>query len=537
MSLFSIGVSGLNTAQIALRTTSNNITNVYSPGYNREVTLLKDNSIGGVLVEGVERRYDYFVASQLNSARSELASLTAYDRQISQIDNMLADTEVGLAPMMQKFFAAFQDLTAAPSDSAARQAVVGAADTLSTQLRNVDGQLRTMQADVNTQIRNEVSQINETAELIAKLNLDIALASSRGGESPNALMNERDRLLGELSERVDVRLLIQDGSYYNISIGNGQALVAGGEAFKLAAGPSSTDAGRIVVGYEDTAGNVKELKENTFNGGVLGGLFEFRAETLDKVQNQLGLLAVSLGTAVNEQHQLGVDLNGDPGGEFFAFNSPAAYSSRFNIGTANFTAEFSDVADLTGTDYDIRVSDAANGEFTVTPRAGGDAFTATLNGANQLSFDGMLLTVDDPAALANGDRFLLQPTRNAAAVFENLIDDSSTIAAGLGGGSGDNRNALAMQDIQTSNVVRGNATLNQAYGSMVSFVGNQTSIVQINLTAQEGMTEQLRAVQLSESGVNLDEEAANLIRYQQYYQASARIVDVAGSLLESILAI
>lgn len=535
MSIFSIGVSGLQTAQIALNTTSNNITNVYTPGYNRELTLLAESGIGGVRVSGVQRQFDYFIASQLNSATSALSGLQNYQTQISQINNLLADSDAGLAPLMQDFFSAIQDLVSAPSDPAARQEVIGTADTLASQVRSVDTYLQDMQRNVNIQISDEVTQINDTAALIAKLNKDIALATAKSGEPPNSLLNERDLLVNQLSERVEVRLLIQDGGYYNISLPNGQPLVTGTESFELEAVASSSDPSRLVVGYRDSAGNLKELPESLFTEGSIGGLFSFRSEILDDVQNQVGHLAVSIALAVNEQHQLGVDLNGDPGGEFFSIGAPTTYANSNNSGTAVASAEFSDVLSLRGVDYDLRVSDAASGEFTITPSDGSAAFTLTLDGANQLTFDGLTITVDDPSALADGDRFQLQPTRRAAADFDNLIEDASAIAAGMGDGSGDNRNALALLDLQSAQLVGGQASFNQAYASMVGFVGNKTNIVQVNLAAQQSLTEQIFNMQQSESGVNLDEEATNLIRYQQYYQASAKLIEVGGTLLDTIL--
>ena len=104
-----------------------------------------------------------------------------------------------------------------------------------------------------------------------------------------------------------------------------------------------------------------------------------------------------------------------------------------------------------------------------------------------------------------------------------------------GGGSGDNENALALQDLQEGLLVGGGATLSGAYASMVGDVGNRTNIVQVNLDAQQGLTEQLEAVQQSDSGVNLDEEAANLIRYQQFYQANAKVIQTGSTIMDAVL--
>lgn len=535
MSLFSIGLTGLNTARIALNTTGNNISNVYTPGYNRELTLLAQSNTGGVRVTDVQRQFDYFVSAQLNTANSSLKSLDVYRGQISQIDSLLADQDSGLAPVMQNFFAALQDLAGAPGDPAARQGVIGTADVMAAQFRSFDEYFHSMSRGINEQIHTEVTQINNTVEQLAKINREIILAKARTGEAPNSLLNQRDQLVADLSERVDIRITIQDGDVYNISLASGQPLVAGNHHYGLTAMGSAADPSRVVIGYEDAAGNIVELRESAFTKGSLGGLMTFRSESLDRVQNHLGLMAASLAMAFNEQHQAGVDLNGDDGEPLFAIRQPQVYSNAHNGGSAVLSAQFEDASELTGADYDLRVIDAATGEFQVTRRDNGQTFTATLDADNQLSIGGILLTLDDPGALADGDRFQLQPTRRAAAGMENLISDPSHIAAGWEPGTGDNRNALAMLELQNSTIVGGSATLSQSYAALVSEVGNRSSIVQVNQASQQGLTDQIRAMQQSVSGVNLDEEAANLIRYQQYYQANARVIDVASTVIDTLL--
>src|SRR5690606_35424520 len=154
-------------------------------------------------------------------------------------------------------------------------------------------------------------------------------------------------------------------------------------------------------------------------------------------------------------------------------------------GTAVISAAYDNIAGLTGADYDIRVVDAAAGELAITRRDSGETFTGTLDGSGQLAFAGVELTVDDPALLADGDSFQLQPTRLAAAEMDNLIHDTGKIAAaGPGGASGDNRNALALQDLQNAKLVGGRASLNQSYASLVGDVGIRTNIVGVNRAAQ-----------------------------------------------------
>ena len=546
MSIFSIGVSGLNAAQIALATAGKNITNVYTPGYNREITLLGEGLAGnGVEVKNIQRQFNQFVASQHNSALSGQTALNVYQTQIGQIDNLLADGKAGLAPLMQSFFSSLQDLASSPSDPAARQGLIGTADTLSGQFRSFDNYLNDLQKNVNGQIGDVVFQVNNLAEQMADLNREITLAKARTGQAPNDLLNQRDHTVAELSKLVDVELTIQDGGTYNLSIGNGQQLVAGERSFSLQAMASSSDPSRIVVGFKDGAGNVREMSETAFSGGELGGLMTFRRETLDKTQNQLGQMALAFAIGFNQQHAQGVDLNGDAGKAMFGIGSPTAYANRNNaVGGAQINqTEYTDGSQLLATDYTLRVTgvDAGgNPTFSAVRKDNGQAldpapvFDST---DSSVSFGGMKLSFDG-AAFNTGDSYEIQPVRRGAGQITNEIHDTALIAAGEpGGGTGDNRNALALQNLQQAKLVGGSASLSQAYASMVGDVGNRANVVAANAKAQDGLAEQLGALQQGTSGVNLDEEAANLLRFQQYYQASAKIIEVGASVLDTILGI
>ncbi len=654
MSIFSIGLSGLNAAQNALNTTSNNISNVYTPSYNRELTQLGEGRVGGgVRVNDIERQFNTYVANQLNSAKTQSSALETYNNQISQIDNLLADREAGLAPLMQTFFSSLEDLASSPSDPAARQGVLGTANTLSAQFRSFDGYLQDMQTNINNQIKDEVVQINNTVEQIAGLNKEIALARARTGEAPNSLLNQRDFLVSELNERMDLRLNVQDGKTYNISLPNGQPLVSGTRSFKLEAVQADYDPQRTIVGYRDGSGNTIQLDEATITGGSVGGLMTFRAETLDKTQNQIGQLAASFAFAYNAQHQQGVDLDGNQGESFFAVRAPSGYGYEGNSDPDSLTSVAFDPAtsqNLRATDYTVAFEDdgagnvkpivSRNDNGSVLDGAAGesdyvdDTDWDPATGTGTLTFGGVTLTFN--VAVDEGDRFEIQPLRRAAAGMDTLISDLDKIAAGSFGieqagdlavedvrvagenafsntapqlevtldgsrqmtvdgytgsvfvdgeeriiadgviqdsggspaavftggeeitidgvaftltsvtpgsatfqqgisASGDNRNALALQNLQSENVVGGSASVSGAYGSIVSDVGNRTNVVKVNLDARQGLTDQLRAVQQSESGVSLDEEAANLIRYQQFYQANARVIDTAGTIMDTIL--
>lgn len=547
MSIYSIGVSGMNAAQMALTTVGNNMANVYTPGYNREVTQLSTNLQGsGVDVSGTERQYSQFISSQLNQATSRESGLTAYQSQMNQINNLMSDSSAGLAPLMQDFFSAVQDVVSTPSDPAARQGMIGTAETLAGQFRTFGTYFEDMRKSINNQVEEQVSQINNIATRLSDMNKQISLARAKTSDEPNALLDERDRLVSELSTYVDTTVVKQDGDSYNVSIGNGLSLVAGSISFKLSALPSAADSTRTVIGYKDKAGNVVELSEKNFQNGELGGVMSFRREALDEVENQLGQLAASFAMSMNEVHQQGLDLNNAPGEAMFSVGSPQSFRSTNNRSEAFLSASFDSAkrSDLSTADYEVVYSpnsDNATSGYVVR-RLDTDAVvtpTVSTNNSGQttLSFGGLKVAVNGTPT--EGDNFRIQPLRNAAANLTNLIKDVDKIAAAKQANSpGDNSNALDLLAIQEStSVVGGGGSLSQSYAGIVGNVGNRANIINSNLSAQTGLVEQLSAVQQSESGVSLNEEGANLMRYQRYFQANAKLIDVANSVFDSLLSI
>jgi flagellar hook-associated protein 1 FlgK len=121
--------------------------------------------------------------------------------------------------------------------------------------------------------------------------------------------------------------------------------------------------------------------------------------------------------------------------------------------------------------------------------------------------------------------------------ISGVPDDGDTFVIGNNtSGSSDNRNALSMVDLQTTDTLfGGTATYNEAYAQMVSDVGSKTHHAELNLSAQESLLQRTQEAMQEVSGVNLDEEAAKLIQYQQAYQASAQVISTASTLFDTLL--
>ena len=306
-------MSGLNAAQAALNTASNNISSYNVAGYTRQTTIMAqaNSTLGaggwvgnGVYVSGVQREYDAFITNQLRAAQTQSSGLTARYEQMSKIDNMLSTSTSSLATQMQDFFTSLQTLVSNAEDPAARQALIGKSEGLVNQFKTTDQYLRDQDKQVNIAIGASVDQINNYAKQIASLNDQISRLTGVGaGASPNNLLDQRDQLVSELNQIVGVEVSVQDGGTYNITMANGYSLVQGSTARQLAAVPSSAAPSRTTVAYVDgTAGNI-EIPEKLLNTGSLGGILTFRSQDLDQTRNTLGQLALAFAEAFNTQHK------------------------------------------------------------------------------------------------------------------------------------------------------------------------------------------------------------------------------------------
>src|SRR3984893_15735285 len=193
--ILSTSVSGLLAFQRALSITSNNISNVATPGYSVENANFtpqpgQSTSVGyfgsGVTIESVTRSYDELLAGQVRSSQSGYSSFNTYATQASQVDNMLSNSSTGLTASLQAFVNAVHTVANSPSSTAQRQALLSQAQGLAQQMQNYNSQLSAYAADLESQIGTSVAQVNSLSAGIAALNGQIAagLASTRGNPKP-----------------------------------------------------------------------------------------------------------------------------------------------------------------------------------------------------------------------------------------------------------------------------------------------------------------------------------------------------------------
>ena len=540
-SLMNTGISGLNAAQNMLNVISNNISNAHTTGYNRQQQILSQaNSTkygfgfvgNGVCVSAVNRAFNGFVVGQLRQAQSQNGSIKAYYNELSKVDNLLAENENSIASQLNNLFSSLNKLSSNAADAATKQTVISDLTSLVNQFNKTELNLKNQIANINTELSNNVNQINAYTKQIAELNQKISKLQAVGeANQPNALLDERDQLVNELSEIIGITVTEQNGQY-NISLSNGLNLVQGASVNQLSVQPSTDDPSLNTIIYTHPSGATQELTSQHITSGRLNGLLTSRDGPLLEARNQLGLIALNLAERFNQVHMSGVDINGNAGEKLFDYNAPSSIANIKNQGNAAVTIDYQSVKDVKASDYKIEFNGS---DWIVTRLSDNQQITPQVeDGA--LNFDGLSIKITGTPV--NGDSFMLKPVANIASSLQLLVKDVNQLATGLAddeNGTGDNRNVAKFLEIQNEKLINGTKTLNSAYNTLVSYIGSETHTAKISLQSNQNITDQIYEQNQSISGVNIEEEYISMQVYMQYYQANAKVIDAATTLFDTIL--
>jgi flagellar hook-associated protein 1 len=541
--ILSNALTGLAAFQRSLETTSNNIANVNTEGYSRqrvEMRTMPEQYTGagyigsGVSTVNVTRSYDQFVTGQVRSSTSAYADVSTYHAMASEIDNLFADEETGLSATMKSFFNAVNDVANDPSSLPIRNVMLADAKSMTAHFNIVGSRLEQMQAQVNNNISSVVKDLNELATNIAQLNIKITddIRRTSGQQMPNALLDQRDVLLNKIAENVDVSVVEQIDGSLSVFIGQGQPLVMNGIAY-----PLSLENNRLNPTQNEIVYNGVNVT-GQLSGGKLAGNLRFRDEVLNSAQSQLGTLVLGFATEFNNQHAAGFDLDGNAGKPFFDFGAvKPQVSGRSSDPTLQLNVTFTPPASASPLGSAYRIDYTASG-FEL--RHLGDNTTTTYATLGDLqtvaSTYGFHFDVTN-GSINVGDSFVVRPAMQVAGkIGVGMTSVREIAAADAAGLAGDNRNALRLANLENVALMNGGkSTFSQVYGQLVADVGGMTHVANVSAKAQKVLLEQAKTTRESLSGVNLDEEAANLIKFQNAYQAAAQAVSIANSLFETLI--
>ncbi|MCG9769465.1 flagellar hook-associated protein FlgK [Pseudoalteromonas sp. GCY] len=662
--LLNIGAAGVRANSELLQTTSKNIANLNTKGYIRERTE-HGTMIGGMVGRGeTVRLLNQFAQQQLNRDISNQSYYEQFVTEASRVDTLFAQDSNSLSKSINSMFNNLQSAINLPSSTTNRSLFMTGAQGLVDQMDRLSGIVVDQNSIVNEQLDIFSEEANNLVQKISELNKQVASKSALNlNNVDHSVLNERDQAIKELAELVDIETLDGENGEKLVFLGTGDALVMQGGAFNLFAMKGNPDPNHkeLILDIKDKNVVQLELDSGSLKGKI-GGLLAFRDEVLIPAQNQLGQIGLALADAFNQQNRLGMDLDGNIGGDIFKIPTVGGFAYSENTGTAALTATLEPGRgnELPATDFQVTYTSATTVEITAvdakgnpigTPTTGniaggvitgtGDYFGLQMNvtgsGAtgdrflvklNQQAATGLELATQRPEALAlaspirteksadnngtatisagvvtdtdpatsaftagtpptlNDGPYTLTKTANAneytltsnsgtthtftapadgkdilsgvgaaPAPFDNLgftfdiegtpnTGDSFEISFNTGGFD-DNRNGAALDGLKSSDLVRQNVestgsteshkTFNEAYADIVTGVGVITNQAKTNGAAFEALANQSSAWFESLSGVNLDEEAANLLRFQQSYSASAQVISAARTVFDTLL--
>jgi flagellar hook-associated protein 1 FlgK len=568
----------------------------------------------GVNIAATRRIGDEILADQLRAAAGSFNRADAFVSLAESLDDMLAGTETGLTATLQSFANALQDVANDPSSTASRQALLSEARNLVTRFEAMDQRVTELSGEARARMAAAADRISSLGSDLAEVNRQmIASGTAAGRPAPPDLLDQRDRLLEELSKLVQVDATQQRDGTTSVFIGTGQVLVLGATAAKLVVTPGNADPLQPQVVIRGMGPDVNVTQFVT--GGELGGIIDFNREMLAPARSELGRIAVGLVTTVNAVHRSGMDAEGQLGGDFFAIGAPQTFAAASNTGSGSVAVTVTGVAALEPTNYRLTFDGSAYvlqrvDTGAVVPMTGAGT-TVSPFVANGLS----IVVSGTPAA---SDQFYLKPLEHVAGTMSLLVTRPADVAAaaptrtstaltntgtatisagqvvnaahpsllttstiqfinattysinGAGsfaytagadidingtrvqiagspaagdqfviqsnvGGTGDNRNIQALVDRFHESVFNGDVSLQDASAGLITNVGARTAEVSNQRDVQELVLQQSTDRLESVRGVNLDEEAADMLKFEQLYQAAARMMAVSDELFQTLL--
>jgi len=469
--ILDVGQRGLQAQRQALTTTSSNIANANTPGYSRQKTQLVNQppqtihglpTGTGVEVKKVIRVHDDFVQKQLVDESQSLGNLKVKSETLSRFEALTTQEGSNLTESLNRFFNDFRELSSNVENPSLRNVVKGSAESLVRSFKQMNSSLELGRRELDLRVGDVVNQINIDAREIADLNNAIVQAESRG-EAPNELMDRRDMLVRDLSQKVDLQVTEDQRGQKTIVAGNA-VLVQGSDHFELSVRRSAASgekaAGSMSV-FVNSSGAPREITKSVKNGELFG-LMQARDKVINPALHHLDKIAFSVAKKVNEAHSEGTALDGVSNRKFFK-----------ELGDSEEHASFH---------FDLN---------------------------------------------------------------DEIKENHERIATGLSDSApGDNRVALAISEIQNEKFLPAgelggtvSLTVNESVNNLVSQVGISTQHETQMFEHQKAIVDQLENYRQSFSGVNLEEEALDMIKYQTVFNASAKAMKVGESLLETVLSL
>ncbi|MDJ0782880.1 MAG: flagellar hook-associated protein FlgK [Desulfosarcinaceae bacterium] len=454
--MLDVGRTALATQQKAIAVTGNNIANVNTPGYSRQRVHMEQSeptrSDGGQLGRGVQasrevqRIYDQFLESQIVTENQNFGRWQTQKDGLAKVELLFDEASgYGINNALSMFWGSWQDLSNNPTGHVERTTLVANSEIMAGTFNRMAADLEQLQAETDYAVQRLVDEINPISEQIAELNWKIASIEG-AGNTANQYRDERDLLLKDLSEKIDINYFEDGDGFVHVMVGEGRPLVDNVNAWQLETRTNVTT-GLHDLYWVDSAGTAQDIT-GEIDGGNLKGHLEVRDTYIPDFRGRLDTLAGEIISQVNTLHTAGYGIDGvSTGNDFFS---------------------------------------------------GTDARTI--------------------------------------AVHTDIQNDNGLIAAAQAvNAPGDARNAAAIAALQDAATI-GSSSFQGYYASLVSDAGSYAQESNIYYDYQSSMLRQMESYREEVSGVSLDEEMVNLVKYQNAYNAAAKMVSTVDELLETLIA-
>lgn len=563
MSLFGsiqLANNSLQASQIGLQVVGNNIANANTPGYIRQQPIfepttpqrLGDLLLGtGVAVSGIKQQTDSFLEERLRGANADLANGEAQASAYTQLETIIGELgDNDLSTSLTSFFGSLNNVLNQPDSVAVRNVAVRQGQTLTDDIRTLNGRTSDVWNSLNDQVASETGKINALLDKIAKLNVQIVTTEGGGTSGSDAvgLRDQRIDALGQLSKIIDIRAFEQPTGSVTV-VSGGEFLVADGKFRKVATAVVSEG------GFNKNEVHIAETDSPVLSSsGELNGLMAARDRVVGDFLGKLNDLSRTLSFEFNKIYSGGQGLSGysDLTSEFGVSDANLALdgaglpftpvNGSFQVQVRNkqtgITQTTNVTVDLNGLDQDTSLTSLAAAldgvagiSASITPD---QKLRMTADSSNvEFAFAG-----DTSGVLAalGLNTFFSGTAASNIGVSSVLRADPGKLAASSGGIGNDSSNAELLAGFGDRSLDSQNGeTISQVYERIVSENAQASNVAQSVADGFRTFQSALQGQQLAISGVNIDEETVRMIQYQRTFQASAKYIATLSDLLQSLV--
>jgi flagellar hook-associated protein 1 len=575
--VLNVAKDALLTQQYAIDVTSHNISNVGTDGYSRQTAVINAKQAApyggfifgrGVELDDIIRNTNDFIEKRLQNGQSDLGYVSEQGTYMNVLETIFDESSSSsLSSQFDEFWVAWNKLANNPSGIPERNALVENATLLSETFNNLNTDIGKMTNEINNSIRAGVNNINDILTKIADINMKIVAIETTG--NANDLRDQRNNLVTELSQYMELNTYEYDDGNLVVTTGKGYTLVSRGDTY-----PLTLEGGNIIL---ESSPSARIDITDSIGSGKLGGWLDMRDKVIPEIIANIDELARSVTWEVNSIHSQGVGLEGfssvtgnypvpNAGVSLGSGTSGLTYYDKITDGSFNIW-----LYDSAGNAAPAPITINVDADDTLTDLAAAIDGQADLNAT--VTTDGRLyIEIDAGGSYSDGSFAFSGDTSNVLAalgvntffrssgsrdieVNENIINNKNNIAAARIDSSGvfakgDNSNALAITELQYQDTtVRQwsygdegksyedlkNTTLDEYLHMLVSSIGIKSQSLQRTKEYKETIQTELSTARDNISGVSLDEEMTNLIKFQQAYTAAAKLITTADEMLDTLL--